>query len=70
MLPPSSGNTVRRHDPEELNLNFNKCVMRRALQDVKTNKQKYRNWRIKGKFVPVFFSTEHHKMKAYWGIEV
>jgi hypothetical protein len=24
----------------------------------------------KGKVVPVLFSTEHHAMKAYWGVEV
>jgi hypothetical protein len=24
----------------------------------------------KGKVVPVLFLTEHHGMKAYWGVEV
>jgi len=24
----------------------------------------------KGKVVPVLFSTEHHTMKVYWGVEV
>jgi hypothetical protein len=26
--------------------------------------------KVKGKFVPVLFLTEHHAMKAYWGVEV
>jgi hypothetical protein len=26
--------------------------------------------RVKGKVVPVIFLTEHHAMKAYWGMEV
>jgi hypothetical protein len=25
---------------------------------------------VKGKFVPVLPLTEHHAMKAYWGVEV
>jgi hypothetical protein len=25
---------------------------------------------VKGKVVPVVFFTEHHTMKAYWGVEV
>jgi hypothetical protein len=24
----------------------------------------------KGEVIPVLFSTEHHDMKAYWGVEV
>jgi hypothetical protein len=24
----------------------------------------------KGKVIPVLFLTEHHAMKAYWGVEV
>jgi hypothetical protein len=26
--------------------------------------------KVKGKVVPVLFLTEHHAMKAYWGVEV
>jgi hypothetical protein len=27
-------------------------------------------WLVKGRVVPVLFLTEHHAMKAYWGVEV
>jgi hypothetical protein len=26
--------------------------------------------KVKGEFVPVLLLTEHHAMKAYWGVEV
>jgi hypothetical protein len=26
--------------------------------------------KVKLKFVPVFFLTEHHAMKAFWGVDV
>jgi hypothetical protein len=29
-----------------------------------------RRVKVKGEVVPALFSTEHHAMKAYWGVEV
>jgi hypothetical protein len=26
--------------------------------------------KVKGKVVPALFLTEHHAMKAYWGVEI
>jgi len=32
---------------------------------------KFRKVKVKGKVIPVlFFLTEHHALKAYWGVDV